>query len=65
MAKGLMHECKNRTSINCNPEVRKHFVLQKKETGEELPIMPVGSELEKLDAICEECEFFESVKKKN
>jgi len=60
MARGLMLECKNHGGINCNTIVARFAFAQELKNGEGPELLPVGQELEQLDAICEECEFFES-----
>ena len=55
--KSLMHYCFNWGDEGCHPDVSKHKYPKKLKEGEEIPVWPVGEELEKLDGICKECEY--------
>ena len=46
--KSLMHYCINWGEEGCHPDVSKHKYPKEIKDGEEIPLWPVGKELEKL-----------------
>jgi hypothetical protein len=54
--KDLKVLCKNWGDIDCHPNVSKWRYAKPLKEGEAIPIMPVGEEQKRLDAICEKCE---------
>lgn len=55
--KYLMLFCSNWKGQDCNPEVAEQGRPKEVKSGEEIPLMPVGEEQDKVDEICENCEF--------
>ncbi|GAF95277.1 unnamed protein product, partial [marine sediment metagenome] len=54
--KYLMHFCTNWKGQGCNPEVEEQGYAKEIKNGEEIPLMPVGEEQDKLDEICKNCD---------
>lgn len=54
--KDLMHFCTNWKGSGCNPEVEEQGYAKEIKNGEEIPLMPVGEEQDKLDEICKNCD---------
>ena len=52
---GLMRICKKWGEEDCHPDVSKWSRPQQLSYGEEIPIGPVGKEVEELDEKCKEC----------
>lgn len=59
--KGLMHICRNWGDNECHSEVGKWRYSKQLKDREDIPIMPIGEGLERIDEICKQCEtrFFE------
>ncbi len=48
--------CESFQSEHCNKEIMDAFMPKKINPGEEIPLWPIGEELERLNQICMNCE---------